>query len=203
MGVILYISGQDKVIDNKIHIMPHIVGTSNTYWHFKNRDVVFPNWFGFDIHNYIDDQLEYMTIKDLIYRCITDDHCVRRLVIVVDDILQKDTAYNVTLNTSLYNISGVTKIDNDAKIYYFVHKDKVGGIRIGDNFFGFHTVYIDVQSFIDKVTICYYKDCMPNYIKFKASMFDGVIDIEDYKTCMMALYDEYKEDYSNLLLGRI
>jgi len=46
--------------DNKLYIAVHPNDNiSKTYWHFKNIDVILANLFGFDIHNYLDEVVEY------------------------------------------------------------------------------------------------------------------------------------------------
>ena len=196
----LILEKDDKIQDKKIFILPNIEGKNTTYWHFRNYDVIFPNWLGFDIHNYIDNYIEYSLCSIYGSRQILINELYYPFD--VSDMFSEDARWKIMIMPE-NSINGTMKLDNDATIYYFVHINKVKGIRIRKDLFNFDFVRMEVKDYFDEITIDYIDNNKLMSLSFIRSKIDGIIDIEDYDKCVELLSADYRNTYTNLVLGRI
>jgi len=196
----LILEKNDKVQDKKIFILPNIKGKNITYWHFRNYDVIFPNWLGFDIHNYVDSYIECCLPSLYTYRLFLMNGL--SYPFDVNDILSKDTRWSAIIIPRC-SINGVMKLDNDAIICYFVHNNEIKGIKIKNDLLNFEFVRMKVKDYSDEITIDYIDNFKFMSLNFIMSKIDGIIDIEDCDKCMELLSADCRSTYTNLILGHI
>jgi len=196
----LILKKDDKVQDKKIFILPTIKGKNTTYWHFNNYDVIFPNWLGFDIHNYIDNRIEYDFCSEYGSRQILINGSYHPFDI--HDIFSINTSWDIRIKPE-NSINGIMKLDTDGIICYFIHNDKSKGIKVKNNLFNFEFVRMMIKDYFDEIAIDYIVNNEIITLSFIRSKIDGILDVEDYNKCMESLHADSKIIYTKLLLERI
>lgn len=196
----LILRKEDKIQDEKIFILPSRGGENKTYWHFKNMDVIFPNWLGFDIHNDVDSYIEYDFCQKCGYRGILIDKSYYSFD--MNDIFSMNTSWDIRIRPEIL-MNGITKLDTDSIICYFIYNDKVRGIKINNDLFNFDTAIVRIKDLFDELAIEFVYNNELKSLNFIRSKIDGILDIEDYNECMKSLHFYCKNFYTKLLFERI
>ena len=191
--------------DNKLYIAVHPDDNDirKTHWHFANVDVIFPNMFDFDIHNYVDEVIEYDRRKIVSY--IISGKTVR-----ISTLLNYGDN-NIYCYYSSNYVTNYTSINNDTVILYFLrliiengtYTYKLSSIKIPK-----HMIQSEVDAIIprndDKMFLKFIDhngDVSDITLKMPGDTFN--IDIGNYDECSKLIIDESMMNYAKLLLNKI
>jgi len=186
--------------DNNIfYYMPPDFSVTKTYWHFKNYNIIMPNWLGFDIHNFKDDELNIEKMKDSLI--------IKKYMIYCDDIRHYyyiDSIYSK--QTPILN--NLSELKDDKIIFYVIYNPDLNGGKPRKVIVPLDIIpdsgEFDVE--IDNLAKLLCIALPPSYrrIFFNIKNLNENFDISDAQKCIkMILEKEQIEDYINLLLGKI
>jgi len=188
---------------NKLYlsIEPSYVG-SKTIYHFKNMDVILPNLFGFDIHNYSDEIIEYDRRRKGTFVICKKMTSIR---IYRDEYQHYDAKYYTDNST----IDNTIQITNNSIIFYYLSRDEqcmVRSITIPKTLlFNVECVTINMLYSIDTIMfmIFYRNKFDPLVIELTKSKVTKDINIEDEEILQLLKNDADKLNYSKFLLSSI
>jgi len=103
--------------DNKLYIATHPEDDlKRTHWHFINVDIILPNMFDFDIHNYVDEVIEYDRRRIV-------SNIISNKTIRISTMLSYSN-YDIHCYHSSSYVTNYTFINDDAIIFYLLRPIK-------------------------------------------------------------------------------
>jgi len=190
--------------NNELYIAIHPQDdVKRTYWHFVNVDIILPNMFDFDIHNYVDEVIEY-----------------DRRRIVSNIINNKTNRISTSLSYNNYDIhcyhsssyvTNYTSINNDTVIFYFLRPlkednkyiHKLSSIKI-PKYMIQNEVNVVIPRDDDKILLKFFNSdrrVLDITLKSLGMTFD--IDLGNYDECNKLICEENMINYTKLFLNRI
>jgi len=176
---------------------------TKTYWHFKNMDVIFPNLFGLDIHNYSDEIVEY------------DRRKVGELIIIGKTVRffakKSDYNYYFNYNYSKNYITNFTQINDNNITFYllnpFIENDqrvyKISSIKIPKYMIQL-SLSIQFRGAENIIDLDFHTEGIdPILVRLSRPKTQFDIDLGNYDECNKLIFEEDKTNYARLFLSGI
>lgn len=186
---------------NKLYIFTNPKSDKNkTYWHFRNIDVILPNPFGFDIHNYVDEVIKYDRRK-----ICTNMIANKDIKFILDEY--DCTDYFTYVYSDKY-ITNFVQVNTNDIIFYFYEKYqevyKLCSVKI-PKYMIQHCVSMAFAGSNNETLAFNFSDDdeEPIQIYLRKPAVPYNIDIGNVDDCNKLILEEYMVNYVTLSLGKI
>jgi len=189
---------------NKLYILSEpIDNIKRTHWHFKNMDVILPNVFDFDIHNYSDEIIDYdrRRIGALMIK--------RKMIKLAQNKGDFNTYFSFTYSKD--NITNYTQIDNDNIIFHLFRPITQDDKRTYEHcsikipkYMVQHSVSATCSLSENTITLNFFDGNIdPIMVCLSITSAPFNIDVGNFDECNKLVLEISKINYTRLFLSRI